>query len=1011
MPILPQINLGASPDDDKLRDLVRQLNEWARLISTEAHAADYGEGTLFLKNNQLILKKPSGEEIIIAGQQDQNAPLSQESNFLAITAASIEADSITANEISSLNFTGKTAIFDTGSIGGFDLGEDYIRDSNNTFGLSSTVTGDDDVRFWAGDSFANRNVAPFRVTEGGSINATDIKIAGQINALEPLSVTGVEPDISAAITAVSDAGGGTVNLRSGTYSPTTDILLKSGVNLIGEKESTTIIDFDSNSASIKYEDDDVYTTGTITSIASGVMVTGSGTSWLANASAGQYLFIANRHYQIAVVTSDTTLILAEGYIGNATLPGASYRISTILTDIDLAELTVKNSADDGLAIRGCKNITLKNMTFQSNNVGIDWDYVTENKFESVIVVTSTSDGVQMDNVGFGDARGLASVSNGGHGFILNTIETMPFQFCASNANTSDGINATSVIKSVFNIESRANGGQGIEFVSGSNNNIISSSLIANNTSDGIKLTATNDNNTIANSILEANGGYGVNITASSCDETILSANQFISNSSGDYNDSGTGTIIIQNPLNSVDWGDIGGTLSDQTDLQDELDDKENLSNKATDFSTINDTLYPTVEAVNEAINTAVTGLLDYRGSYDASSNLFPATGGSGLLGAILKGDFWIVSVAGTLGGTAVVIGDLVIALNDTPGQTASNWDLIEGASATDGDMTKAVYDPQTIADDAFDQDNMTDGTTNKNYTATEKTKLAGIETGADVTDEANVTDALDGATLSDVGTPASDDKILLQDSSDLDNLKYADFSEFGGGGGGTVDSVVAGNNIDVDATDPANPIVAVEALTPADIGLAASVTELDYVDGVTSAIQTQLNAKAADADVVHDTGNETVAGVKTFSSDPLIPDEAYDATNWNGVLEPPTKNAIRDKIESMSAGILPWTEVTGTSQSASVNNGYITNNAGLVTVTIPTTAPVGSVVRISGKGAGGWKVAQNASELIHFGSVDTTTGTGGSLASTNRYDAVELICVVADTEWLVLSSVGNITVT
>lgn len=50
------------------------------------------------------------------------------------------------------------------------------------------------------------------------------------------------------------------------------------------------------------------------------------------------------------------------------------------------------------------------------------------------------------------------------------------------------------------------------------------------------------------------------------------------------------------------------------------------------------------------------------------------------------------------------------------------------------------------------------------------------------------------------------------------------------------------------------------------------------------------------------TGNQTIAGVKTFSSDPIIPDEAYDATAWNGSLEPPTKNAVRDKIESMGGG-------------------------------------------------------------------------------------------------------------
>jgi hypothetical protein len=47
------------------------------------------------------------------------------------------------------------------------------------------------------------------------------------------------------------------------------------------------------------------------------------------------------------------------------------------------------------------------------------------------------------------------------------------------------------------------------------------------------------------------------------------------------------------------------------------------------------------------------------------------------------------------------------------------------------------------------------------------------------------------------------------------------------------------------------------------------------------------------------TGDQTIAGVKTFSSDPIIPDEPYDATAWDGSMEPPTKNALRDKIEGM----------------------------------------------------------------------------------------------------------------
>lgn len=109
-------------------------------------------------------------------------------------------------------------------------------------------------------------------------------------------------------------------------------------------------------------------------------------------------------------------------------------------------------------------------------------------------------------------------------------------------------------------------------------------------------------------------------------------------------------------------------------------------------------------------------------------------------------------------------------------------------------------------------------------------------------------------------------------------------------------------------------------------------------------------------------------------------------------------------------GGITWNTVSGTSQSAAVNNGYITNNASLVTVTLPSSSSVGDMVEIAGKGAGGWKVAQNSGQVIHMDGVDSTTGTGGSLASTIRYDAVRLLCITANTDWLVLSGIGNLTV-
>lgn len=104
--------------------------------------------------------------------------------------------------------------------------------------------------------------------------------------------------------------------------------------------------------------------------------------------------------------------------------------------------------------------------------------------------------------------------------------------------------------------------------------------------------------------------------------------------------------------------------------------KEDVSNKATSFGTVNDTLYPSVQAVKTYADALVVGLLDYRGGYDASGNVFPSTGGSGTAGAVLKGDMWVISVAGTLGGNAVQIGDSIIANIDTPGQTGANWNTL-----------------------------------------------------------------------------------------------------------------------------------------------------------------------------------------------------------------------------------------------------------------------------------------------------------------------------------------------
>ena len=115
-------------------------------------------------------------------------------------------------------------------------------------------------------------------------------------------------------------------------------------------------------------------------------------------------------------------------------------------------------------------------------------------------------------------------------------------------------------------------------------------------------------------------------------------------------------------------------------------------------------------------------------------------------------------------------------------------------------------------------------------------------------------------------------------------------------------------------------------------------------------------------------------------------------------------------ITNTAASGLAWTSVAASTQAMVANNGYYTNNGStLVTYTLPSTAAAGTVLAVSGFSTGGWTIHQNASQLINLGNVVTTTGTGGSLASTNTFDCVYLLCVTANTEWVVQNSVGNIT--
>lgn len=142
--------------------------------------------------------------------------------------------------------------------------------------------------------------------------------------------------------------------------------------------------------------------------------------------------------------------------------------------------------------------------------------------------------------------------------------------------------------------------------------------------------------------------------------------------------------------------------------------------------------------------------------------------------------------------------------------------------------------------------------------------------------------------------------------------------------------------------------------------------------------------------------------IGTTASDPA----AATLTAGTGVSISSVTGSIT--ISSTGIGSLTWNDVSGTSQAAAVNNGYIISNAGQTTVTLPATAAEGSVFAVQGKGATGWILQANTGQTIHFG--NAATSSAGSLTSTNQWDSVTIVCVTANTTFGVTSAVGNLTV-
>jgi len=128
---------------------------------------------------------------------------------------------------------------------------------------------------------------------------------------------------------------------------------------------------------------------------------------------------------------------------------------------------------------------------------------------------------------------------------------------------------------------------------------------------------------------------------------------------------------------------------------------KNLTLKENDFASDSFDLPPsqhsTKEYIATEINSAVTGLLDYKGGYDAATNT-PNLDSSPPAGTIFKGDFYTVDNGGTFYTRQVDPGDGLIAEVDDPSQE-SDWTVVVGSSGSIYTIDGALSGNRTVTMD------------------------------------------------------------------------------------------------------------------------------------------------------------------------------------------------------------------------------------------------------------------------------------------------------------------------
>lgn len=274
-----------------------------------------------------------------------------------------------------------------------------------------------------------------QMLQGGNLILKTLSIGGLVKQVAP------GDDIQAAIDAVSREGGGTVQLKSGTYKLFSPITIREKVILLGQGFATTILDFQGTVGGITGSDSNmtiaefqVLNSGQVNG---GIRITG-----------GLYFVCQN----VSVTGSTNAGIyltnLSRFCLENTTSTGnTSHGIHVYTTgslSIEASDTTTKNWRMWGVASRSNGG---SGLYFESVDTGAQENFlIGASDFQS-----NTSHGVRDAGGGSGLKHGVFAacfaISNGGDGFGGGEGHNVVYIGCRSHSNTGYGYYNNSVTSS------------------------------------------------------------------------------------------------------------------------------------------------------------------------------------------------------------------------------------------------------------------------------------------------------------------------------------------------------------------------------------------------------------------------------------------------------------------------------------------------------------------------------------------------------------------------------------